>query len=181
MSNPFQDQFLKLGLVDKKQVNQSKKKQHQKRKQQAAGKQAVADENALRIQQQQEKKKIRDQQLNREREAKLKKREQLGAARQIVERHRVGKSQDGIAYRFTDNRKIQRVFVSEEVADKLSRGILAIVKVTGEYEVVPKDAAQKIEALGLGLFVFIAESTANNEQDPDDPYAQYKIPDDLIW
>jgi len=181
MGNPFQDQFLKLGLVDKKQVNKSKKKQYQKKKQRAATKQPVVDENALLIQQDQEKKRARDQQLNQEREAKLKKRKQLGSAKQIVEQNKLEKSKNGVAYRFTDNKKIQRVFVSEEIADKLSEGKLAIVRVAQEYEVVPKEAAQRIEALDLNIFTFIAESTTGSDDDPDDPYAEYKVPDDLVW
>lgn len=181
MSNPFQDQFLKLGLVDKKQVNKSKKKQHKKKKQQASKKGPVVDENALLVQQEKEKKRARDKELNRQREEKLKKREQMGAAKQIVEQNRLEKDANGVAYRFTENNKIHRVFVSEEVAEKLSKGVLAIVRVAQEYEVVPKGAALKIEQIGIGAFVFIAESSTGDETDPDDPYAEYKIPDDLIW
>ena len=181
MSNPFQDQFLKLGLVDKKQVNKSKKKQHKKKKQQAGKKEPAVDENALLVQQKNEKKRARDQELNRQREEKLKKREQMGAAKQIVEQNCIQKDKNGVAYRFTDNKKIQRVFVSEEVAEKLAKGVLAIVRIAQEYEVVPKDAAIKVEKIGIGAFVFIAESSGGDDTDPDDPYAEYKVPDDLVW
>ncbi len=181
MSNPFQDQFLKLGLVDKKQVNKSKKKQHKKKKQQAGKKEPAVDENALLVQQKNEKKRARDQELNRQREEKLKKREQMGAAKQIVEQNCIQKDKNGVAYRFTDNKKIQRVFVSEEIAEKLAKGVLAIVRIAQEYEVVPKDAAIKVEKIGIDAFVFIAESSGGDDTDPDDPYAEYKVPDDLVW
>lgn len=181
MSNSFQDQFLKLGLVDKKQVNKSKKKQHKKKKQQAGKKEPVVDENALLVQREKEKKRARDQELNRQREAKLKKREQVGAAKQVVEQNRLEKDAKGVAYRFTDNKKIQRVFVCEEIAERLSKGVLAIVRIAQEYEVVPLDAALKIEKIGIGAFVYIAENSAGDDTDPDDPYAEYKIPDDLVW
>lgn len=182
MSNPFQEQFLKLGLVGTKQVQENKKKQHQQKKQ-AVKSAPVVDENALLAQQAVEKKRARDLELNREREEKLRKREVVSAIKQIIAQNRLAHDKNGVAYRFTEDKKIQRIFVTQEVADKLSKGALGVVRLAEEYEVLPKATVEKVSALDAKIFVFInASSSKNNEtDDTDDPYAEYKIPDDLMW
>ena len=183
MSNPFQEQFLKLGLVDTKQVNKNKKSKH-KQKKQVSKKAPVIDENALIAQQAAEKKRARDLELNRQREEKLRKREVVATIKQIVTQNRLEKDKNGVAYRFTEYKKIQRIFVSQEVADKLSKGVLGVVRLGQEYEVVPRAAIKKIEALDTKIFVFLNELSGKDDgsdSDEDDPYAEYKVPDDLMW
>ena len=181
MGNSFQDQFLKLGLVDKKQVSKAKKQKHQKKKQKVAKKQVVIDENVLLAQDALEKKKRRAQKLNRQRENKLKKREDAAAIKQMVEKNRLEKSGTGVAYRFSDTGTINRVFVSEEAAGQLSSGQLAIVRLGAQYEVVPRDIGDKISALDAKILVVINSSSGKDEKDPDDPYAEFEVPDDLMW
>ncbi len=180
MGNSFQDQFLKLGLVDKKQVNKSKKQKHQKKKVQIPKKQVVVDENVLLAQEVQAKKKARARELNRLREEKLKKREETAAVRQLVEKHRLEKDDKGSAYRFNALGKIQRIFVDKEIAAQLSSGYLAVVGLGNSYEVVPRAVGEKIRAI-KGDFVLINSPADKKEVDSDDPYADYEIPDDLVW
>jgi len=181
MGNSFQDQFLKLGLVDKKQVNKAKKQKHQKKKEQIPKKQVVVDENALLAQAAQAKKKARAKELNRQREEKLKKREETAAIKQMVEKHRLDKDDKGSAYRFNAQGKIQRIFVNKEMAAQISSGRLAIVGFGNLYEVVPRAVGEKIQVMKEDLFVLINSSVDKQEVDSDDPYAAYEIPDDLMW
>jgi len=64
--------------------------------------------------------------------------------------------------------------------DQIAEGRLAIVKLGQQYEVVSAEAARKIQSRDTaGVIVF-------NEQNKivdavDDAYAQYQVPDDLIW
>lgn len=181
MGKTFQEQMLALGLVEKKKVNDAKKKKHKQKKQQSGKKQVVVDENALLAEKAQEKKKERARQLNLEREEKLKRREEAARGKQLVETHRLEKDEKGNAFRFNADGKIQRIFVNKEMADLLSRGSLGIVRITDQYEVVPRNVAEKIQEINPKIFVSLATKTAENEPDPDDPYADYKVPDDLMW
>lgn len=183
MGKSFQDQLLALGLVDKNKVKENKKQHHKKKKKQAktSAKNRVVDENVLLAQQAEEKKKARARQLNQERDAKLKKREQTAQVKQIVEQNRVEKDDDGIAYRFNVSGKIQRIFVPKEVADKLSDGRLGIVALGELFEVVPRPVAEKVASIDPKLNVILNERSGDEPDDPDDPYAEYKIPDDLMW
>ena len=181
MRNSFQDQLLKLGLVDKKKAGEVKKKQHKKKSQKIARKKTVVDENAEIARKALEKKKQRARELNRQREEKLQKRENAARINQLITEHKLKKDDHGVAYRFTVAGKILRIFVTEEIAAKLGNGLLGIVGQRNEYEVVPGVVVEKIRSIDSSVFVNLVERSAETEHDPDDPYADYQIPDDLMW
>jgi len=186
MGKSFQEQLLQLGLVDKKKAGQAKKEQHHNKKQSAKSgkKNVVVDENVLLAQQAEEKKKARARKLNLQREEKLQKRAEDAQVKQLVEQHRLKKDDQGIAYRFTVSGKIHRIFVTKELADKLSDGRLGIVALAGQYEVVPRNIIEKIQSVSDRVFVVINAAPAkqsSSAQDPDDPYAGFEVPDDLVW
>lgn len=183
MGKSFQEQLLQLGLVDKKKAGQTKKEQHQTKKQQAklGKKNVVVDENVLLAQQAEQKKKDRARELNLQREAKLQKRAEDGLVRQLVEEHRVAKDDKGVAYRFTVASKIQRIFVAKEIADKLSDGRLGIVGIAEQFDVLPRRIVEKIQSVSNRVFIALNSASAEPALDPEDPYASYEVPDDLMW
>jgi hypothetical protein len=63
---------------------------------------------------------------------------------------------------------------------QLIRGQLTIVKSAGEYELVPRIIADKIALRDPGC-VLVANAIAATDTKDDDPYADYVIPDDLMW
>jgi len=181
MGKTFQEQMLALGLVEKKKLDQTKKQKHKKKKQQVGKKQVVVDENAILAQKAQEKKKARARELNQQREVKLQKREEAARIKQLVETHRLEKDEKGKPFRFNAKGKIQRIFVSGEMADQLANGNLGVVGLGDTYEVVPRTVAEKIQATSSKVFVSLNSKTVGSESDPDDPYAEYQVPDDLVW
>lgn len=183
MGKSFQDQLLALGLVDKKKAKEAKKQQHQTKKKKAktGRNKQVIDENVLLAQKAEEKKKARARKLNQERDAKLKKREEAAKIKQFVDQNRIEKDEKGIAYRFNVSGKIQRIFVAKDVADRLSDGRLGIVVLADQFEVLPRTVVEKITAINDQMNVILNHKTGDDHDDPDDPYAEYKIPDDLMW
>jgi uncharacterized protein YaiL (DUF2058 family) len=65
------------------------------------------------------------------------------------------------------------------VQGHLAAGRLAIVCLGGNTELVPKLIADKIAERDASLVVRVQK--ASTELDADDPYAAYKVPDDLMW
>jgi uncharacterized protein YaiL (DUF2058 family) len=55
---------------------------------------------------------------------------------------------------------------------------LVIVNCNGVFELVPKQIAEKIRQRNPSLVIDLTEEQPTSE---DDPYAEYKVPDDLIW
>ncbi len=182
MGNSFREQLLKLGLVEKKQVKQANKLDHQKKKQQQKSRsQEIVDENKLLAQQALAEKKERERLRNLKREEELRKKEEAEQVRQIIESHRLAGDPRGVAFRFADRGKVQRIFVTAAMVEELSRGTLAIVRSGPAYEIVPAAAAERISSLAPALIVLRNTAKKGEGGAADDPYAGYQIPDDLMW
>ncbi|MFT4651170.1 MAG: hypothetical protein ACI9AP_001343, partial [Flavobacteriales bacterium] len=71
-----------------------------------------------------------------------------------------------------------------EMQDHLSQGRLAIVSLLGnpteKFEVVPAAIAEKIAQRDSDYIVQLNVKESSSETE-DDPYADYQIPDDLMW
>jgi len=63
----------------------------------------------------------------------------------------------------------------------LSRGNLVIVALDEHYSVVPANIALRIEERAPETVIIRTEVAENTVTDADDPYADFVIPDDLMW
>jgi hypothetical protein len=185
MANSLRDQFLKIGLVDKKQISQAKKTTYKKTKEQDKGRIQAPDENKLHAQQALAERKELSRIANQKRQEEVRKNEEIAQIRQLIATNRLSLKDGAIAYHFTDNNKIARIFLpTKEIVDELSQGQLAIIREKDTYAVVPSPVAEKIKAWQPDLVVLHNASPQDAQVAPDDiddPYAAYKIPDDLVW
>jgi uncharacterized protein len=55
------------------------------------------------------------------------------------------------------------------------------VKLGDKYELVPTAVAQKIRSRDPATVIVCNDADTQSQPDADDPYAAYKIPDDLDW
>ena len=175
----LQDQFLKAGLVDKnkaKLANQDKSKQ--KKVERRTGTHSV-DEARLAALETQRKNAERARELNAQRDAAATQKAILAQIAQLVNKNRQGKGAGDIAYNFTYDKKIERIYVSAAVQGHLMAGRLVIVCQGGATELVPRIIADKIAERDASLVVRV--NKASTEVDADDPYAAFQIPDDLMW
>lgn len=140
MANPLQEQLLKAGLASKKQARKAEHEKRISRKQNDGKSPDVANK----AREEQAAKDLRNRELNRERAEETRLREQKAQVKQLIETNRLPQDGRGEPYHFAEQNKIKRIFVSEEMADQLSRGQLAIVKLGSGYEVVPAKAARQI-------------------------------------
>ena len=175
----LQEQFLKAGLVDKTKVklaNQDKSKQ--KKVERRTGTTAV-DEVHLAALETQRKNAERARELNAQRDAAATQKAITAQIVQMVQKNRQSKGAGDIAYNFTHNNKIERIHVSAAVQAYLVAGQLVIICLDGKVELVPRIIADKIAERDASIVVRV--NRTSNEIDADDPYAAYKIPDDLMW
>ena len=179
MANSLGDQFLKAGLVSKDQLNKAKKskskQQHQKNKQ----KTEVVDEAAAAARQAAAEKASRDRELNRLQREEVGRKAVQAQVRQLVESNRLAPDDGEMGFNFQDGTVIRKIFVSAEVRNKLARGLLAIARLDGRYEVIPSVVAEKIMLRDETCIV--SNATTQPENGQDDAYADYKVPDDLMW
>ena len=178
MANSLADQLLKAGLVDKQKANKAKKEQHKKQKQKYKAKQPVLDESQLLAQQTIAAEKEKSRQLNLKREAESQAKAIVAQIKQLIEKNTIARSGD-IGFKFVDKGKIKKIYINAGIQKDLNKGFLAIVKSGNSYELVPAVIAEKIAQRDNSYVLLI-----NNEAeavDEDDPYADYQIPDDLMW
>jgi len=180
MAGSLHDQLLKAGLVNEKEAKKIQKAKKKQAKQQRKTKVEVVDETKLSVQQAREEKKQRDRALNDQQKLKAEHKAVNAQIKQLIEMNRLPRLGAEIDYNFTDNKKIKKILVSAMMLEQLSRGRLAIVSLAENYEVVPAPVAEKISQREASRVIVCNESN-QQEIDEDDPYADYQIPDDLMW
>ena len=181
MGNALQEQLLKAGLIDKNQSNRAKNAKHKKMKQQRNSKQGVVDEAKNLAEQSMREKMQRDKELNRQKEEKAQEKAIIAQIKQLIDVNKIKKGNgDDLAYNFEDNKSIKRVFVTQEAHDNIAAGKLTIVKLNGQYEIIPTPVADKIKQRDES-YIILRNELQQQENDEDDFYADYEIPDDLMW
>ncbi len=176
MGNSLLDQLKKSGLVDEKKANKAQKAKHKQAKKQRQDKSIDTDK--LRLQQQQAEKVKHDRELNLQRKKEADKKAIQAQIKQLIELNQITDYDGEISYNFTDNNVIKNLYLSETIHKQLSQGRLAIVKLGSDYKLVPTAVAEKIS---LRDKTPIVQCDAPQQDDEDDCYADYKVPDDLMW
>jgi uncharacterized protein YaiL (DUF2058 family) len=171
-----------MGLVDKKQATQAKKATYKKNKEQDKGRIQSPDENKIHAQQALAEKKEQARIANLKLQEEARKNEAIAQIRQLITTNRLSLKDGTIAYRFTDSNKIVKLLLpTKEMVDELSQGRLAIIRDKDGYAVVPSIIVERIREWRPDLIVLHNVSQQDTANDPDDPYAAYTIPDDLVW
>src|SRR5690606_32296673 len=179
MSLSLRDRLLKAGLVSEKQAKQAGKQKQKQQRLEKKGQIEKDDSQRQAALQAQAEKLARDQELNRQQQEKAEQKARAAQIKQLIERSRLPKLTTDDYYNFVDEKKVKRIAVNDLMRDKLSRGSLAIVRHGGAYEVIPREAALKIQERDPRRIVLL--NTPSEAPDADDPYAAYQIPDDLMW
>ncbi|MBS0372300.1 MAG: DUF2058 domain-containing protein [Proteobacteria bacterium] len=175
----LQEQFLKAGLVDPKKAKKvHQDKTRQQKIERRTGTESV-DEARVAAQEAQRKNAERARELNAQRDAAATQKAIAAQIAQMVQQNRQHKGGGDIAYNFTHDNKIKRVYVSAKVRDHIVAGHLVIICRGDVTELVPKVIADKIAERDQSIVVQIKRATT--EVAEDDPYADFKVPDDLMW
>lgn len=180
MSNPFQDQLLKAGLVSKKQIQKANKAKHDKKKQQGSKKKAApVDETKIAAQKAAKEKADQDRELNRKKEQQARKKAVSAEINQLIIKNRIERGDDcEIAYNFTHGGKVNRIYISNGMKQQIIQARSGIVSIDGRYELVPRAVAEKIQKRDESRVILFSDEGIMKK---DDEYAEYQIPDDLIW
>lgn len=177
----LQDQLLKSGLVSSAQAKNAKSEKRKQVQQQHKNNVKAVDEAKELVQQAQAEKAERDRELNQLIKQREEQKHLTAQVKQLIELNKQLKDADGLAYHFNDNNKIKTLYVSEIMREQIIRGRLAIVKLGESYEVVAGEVAKKISVRDAGSVIVhnaLIDTAVDNK---DDPYADYQIPDDLMW
>jgi uncharacterized protein YaiL (DUF2058 family) len=175
MASSLQNQLLKSGLADAKRAKKvNQQKLEAGKDAQNETKELVKQANAAKVE--------RDKELNRQKKEEMERKAIVAQIKQLIEVHRIDRKSGDVHYQFTDQSKIKKMYVTDALITQLVKGQVAIVRFADAYELVPTVVAEKIALRDASLVVVLNTRTTTTSQEPeDDPYADYKIPDDLMW
>ncbi|MEW5007879.1 MAG: DUF2058 domain-containing protein [Cycloclasticus sp.] len=174
----LQDQLLKAGLTSKTKahkVNTDKRKQTQRKQK---NKVQVVDRAAVLAEEAKARQLEKDRLLNEKRNRKAEKRQIAAQIAQLVKANKLAKDDEAPVFHFTYNNEIKSIYVPENVRKSLIAEKAVIVMFAGHYEVVPAEIAQKIAERDSKRVIYLQPDEADKV---DDGYADYAVPDDLMW
>ena len=180
--NPLQEQLLKAGLVKKDKVAAVAREQNKARHGKGPSTPGEIELEAERVRAE---KVERDRALAAERKAKARILELRAQARQIIEDKKVPRAGDS-EYRFTVDDSIRTVLVNDDLRRKLSSGALVIARIDDRFELLPRAAVDKVRERDASMIVLdhgqdAGGDTSTTTSEDDAYYAQFKVPDDLVW
>lgn len=174
----LQEQLLKAGLVTSKKVAKVQRTAKKSRVQAREAREAVEENKKAQLE--------RDKQLGEQQKQAALAKEYKAQVKQLIEMNRIVPAKSDIGFNFTDNNLIKKIFVDKLIQAQLISGRLAIARLvpdsSGEsvYAIIPANVADKIAQRDADSIV-LHSALSQEEQDEDDPYADFKVPDDLMW
>jgi uncharacterized protein YaiL (DUF2058 family) len=177
---PLQEQLLKAGLAKKSKVAAVAREQNKARHGKGP---SAPSEIQLEAERARVEKAERDRALAAERKAQARIAELRAQARQIIEDKKVPRAGES-EYRFTADGAIRTLLVNDDLRRKLSSGVLVIARLGDRYELLPRAAADKVRERDASMIVLDHgqdAGTGSPTSEDEAYYAQFKVPDDLVW
>ena len=144
MGLSLQEQLLRAGMVDKKQVKQA---EHEKRVQNKKKKKygAPAEDSAkIRLKQQQAELAKQHQKLNAEQNQQKQRKADQAAVKQLIKSSQLPVEEGDVVYRYVAAGKIKQISVTQDVADKLSAGRLGLAMGDKDVVLIPAETVLNV-------------------------------------
>ncbi|EKL9829169.1 DUF2058 domain-containing protein [Vibrio alginolyticus] len=168
----LQEQMLKAGLVNEKKLKKTKKGSKKSRVQAREVKAAVEENKRQQLE--------RDKQLSEQQNAERLNKELKAQINQLIEMNKIDLKDGDIKYNFTHGTLVKSLYVDSLIREQLIKGILAIAIVGESYVVIPRGVANKIAQRDESVIIEQKEPESDIPAE-DDPYADFVVPDDLMW
>lgn len=174
----LQEQLLKAGLVTTKKMAKVQRTTKKSRVQAREAREAVEENKKAQIE--------RDKQLSEQQKQAALSKEYKAQVKQLIEMNKLDISKGNIDFNFTDNNLIKKIAVDKPTQTQLINGRLAIARLVvdnsgeNQYAIIPAIVADKIAQRDANSIV-LNSALSQEEQDEEDPYADFKVPDDLMW
>jgi uncharacterized protein YaiL (DUF2058 family) len=185
MNKSLQDQLLNAGLIDGKKAKKISNENRKTKNEQRRSKDETISEAQAATRKAQQDKLARDTDLNQKRNLEAEKKAIAAQVAQLIKHYRLKRNKGEIEYKFSDGSIIKKILVTPSMSEEIVRGRLCIARLGEAYEIIPKPVADKIRERDTAAIVVYNEKPS--AQDPSDTdsdnnfYAQFEIPDDLMW
>jgi uncharacterized protein YaiL (DUF2058 family) len=168
----LQEQMLQAGLVNKKKLQKTKKGSKKSRD--------LAKEVKASVEQSKQAQQERAKELNQQQKEQKLSKEIKAQIKQLIQMNKIEQKPSDLKYNFTDGNVIKFLYVEPLIREQLVKGILAVARFEDTHVVIPNSVAKRIQMRDETVII---ENKTAEEDIPaeDDPYADYVVPDDLMW
>lgn len=183
MANALQDQLLKAGLASKQKVRDVKTQKRRDKKSKvddgsSALKQQIAEQKLAQAK--------KDKTLNEQRFAAATEKGQVRGLISEFAKFAITVSRDAeLKFNYTLENKIYSVYITDKIQADLLNGTLGIIRHEDKSYIVPHKLAERVKLLVPQWCGYLWDKAAKDSvaqvSGADDPYADYAIPDDLMW
>ena len=180
----LQDQLLKAGLTTKQKTRQANADKRKKNKQKRSGVQhgaSLQDQVKQDLATAKAAKQVKDNALNEQKKQQLAEKEQLLRIKQILTHHQITNVMGDNEYNYTFANKIKKLSLDTLTHKALVNGRLSLCGLDGITYIVTRETADKLAELDEKVVLVQNDKIIEDEVEVDDPYADYQIPDDLMW
>ncbi|TEW52934.1 DUF2058 domain-containing protein [Psychromonas algicola] len=178
----LQEQLMNSGLINKQKAKQAQTEKRRQAKQKKKKGTVIASDIQVAVQEKAELQKQKDLAKNQQTQEQLAIRAAHGKLIQMIAQHCEKDYQGELDYHFTYDNKVKRIAVTSTIQQGLIKGHFAICVLNDEFYLINKEAAEKLRAIDESVLVALHDQTENKpEDDQDDPYAEFAVPDDLMW
>lgn len=100
--------------------------------------------------------------------------------KELIDSNKLENWKGEVAYRYTVEKRIRELFVTEAVQKQLTNREAAITRLNGDTYLVPIAIAAEIIKINPQWSVFNATDVEEKDTE-DDGYSDFQVPDDLQW
>jgi len=176
----LQEQLLKAGLGDEKKAKKIRKEKNKKnkavRKNQESADTSLQDDIKVKKQAQAQ----LDADRNKVIQEKIELKSEHGKVKQMIQQLHITDFAGELSFNYVLDNKVKTLSVDQPSYNALTRGQIGLCVLEGKSYVMPGIAIDKIRAVDEAYVLVLNENTATEVED-DDPYADFQIPDDLMW
>ena len=190
MAGSLQDQLLKAGIATKQSARNAQAEKRRRNKQKKKKGTVEVSELDKQVEQARLEKQAKDKALNDEINQKAERKADIAKVKQMIKQHGLTDINGEIDFNFTFDNKVKKMVVDEKARDALVSGRLGICVLANDknddedYYLLADETVRRIANIDESVVAYLydrAAGEAEPEMDEDDPYAEYQIPDDLMW
>jgi uncharacterized protein YaiL (DUF2058 family) len=182
--NSLQDQLLKAGLATKQGARTAQAEKRKKNKQKKKKGSDTRSVLTIELEQTKQQKQQKDLELNQLRKAQADAKAQTAKVIQMIQQHGLSDFKGELTFNFTYDNKVKKLYVDSKARDALISGRLGVCVLEDDFYLLVDDTVRKLKAIDATVVAYLYDRTEADESPEiaeDDPYAEYQIPDDLMW
>ena len=176
----LQEQLLKAGLANKQNAKNIRSEKRKKNKAVRKGQTQADTTLQQQLSQQKEQQVLKDNALNQKIKTTLDEKSELGKVKQMITQLQIKDFAGELAFNYVQDAKVKTLYVNDVNQNALIKGRIGICVFEEVIYLIAAQAIEKIKAID-NKYVLLLNDNQPLEKDEDDPYADFEIPDDLMW